>query len=155
MGAKVVQDKGIGESSDSGMAGAHDGDYSGKTSSCSGSEEEKDVLVVCQTSDVSKGEIVGVQVINGGNMVDYLSLLLMRLFKLKRRSIQVEAQNLVNVAGGTLVTSVYVKNPGNDSEVTPEGVAGKTESVDAPVCSKPVEPLIQALDKIENYSYWK
>lgn len=40
-----------------------------------------------------------------------------------------------------MVTSVYVKNPGNDSEVTPEGVAGKTESVDAPVCSKPVEPL--------------
>ncbi|WZY83102.1 hypothetical protein YC2023_029486 [Brassica napus] len=113
------------ESSGSGMAGAHDGDSSGK-----------DVVVVHQSSDVLKGETTGVQVINEGKVDDLLVGAMVQTEKEDNLYKDAE-KNLVEVACETVVD---VKNQGNDSEAKQEGVAGETETVDA-VCCKPVEPL--------------
>ncbi|RID70894.1 hypothetical protein BRARA_C02870 [Brassica rapa] len=114
------------ESSGSGMAGAHDGDSSGK-----------DVVVVHQSSDVLKGETTaGVQVINEGKVDDLLVGAMVQTEKEDNLYKDAE-KNLVEVACETVVD---VKNQGNDSEVKQEGVAGETETVDA-VCCKRVEPL--------------
>ena len=113
------------ESSGSGMAGAHDGDSSGK-----------DVVVVHQSSDVLKGETTGVQVINEGKVDDLLVGAMVQTEKEDNLFKDAE-KNLVEVACETVVD---VKNQGNDSEAKQEGVAGETETVDA-VCCKPVEPL--------------
>lgn len=114
------------ESSGSGMAGAHDGDSSGK-----------DVVVVHQSSNVLKGETTaGVQVINEGKVDDLLVGAMVQTEKEDNLYKDAE-KNLVEVACETVVD---VKNQGNDSEVKQEGVAGETETVDA-VCCKRVEPL--------------
>ncbi|KAH0933662.1 hypothetical protein HID58_010779 [Brassica napus] len=114
------------ESSGSGMAGAHDGDSSGK-----------DVVVVHQSSDVLKGETTaGVQVINEGKVDDLLVGAMVQTEKEDNLYKDAE-KNLVEVACETVVD---VKNQGNDSEVKQEGVAGETETVDA-MCCKRVEPL--------------
>lgn len=107
------------------MAGAHDGDSSGK-----------DVVVVHQSSDVLKGETTGVQVINEGKVDDLLVGAMVQTEKEDNLYKDAE-KNLVEVACETVVD---VKNQGNDSEAKQEGVAGETETVDA-VCCKPVEPL--------------
>ncbi|CAF1702908.1 replication stress response regulator SDE2-like [Brassica napus] len=127
----------------SGLGMAHDGDSSGKASSSRGSEEEKDVVVVCQSSDVPKGEIIGVQVINEGKSGDLPVTVVDAIVQTeKEENSSVDAEkNLVEVTCGTLVMSVDVKSQGNDSEVKPEGVAGETESVDDTVCCLPVGPL--------------
>ncbi|CAN6861119.1 unnamed protein product [Brassica oleracea] len=125
-GSQVVPDKGTGESSGSVMDG-------GKTSSSSGSEEEKDV-VVRQSSDVPKGEVTGVQVVVEEKMDDS-SLTVVDAV------VQNEKENTVEAASEALVSSVPVKNQGNDSEVKTVGAAGDTESVDAAMCCKPEEPL--------------
>lgn len=133
-GSLVVSDKDSDESSGSVMAGSRDGDSSGKASSNSGSEEEKDI-VVHQSSDVPKGEITGVQVINEEKMEDSPVTVAdaTRQVDKKENSSGDAEKNLVEVACETLITPVAVKNQGNDSEVKPEGVAGET--------GKPVELL--------------
>lgn len=125
-GCQVVLDKGTGESSGSVMDG-------GKASSGSGSEEEKDV-VVNQSSDVPKGEMTGVQVVNEEKMDDSSVTVVDGV-------VQTEKENTVEAASEALVSSVPAENQGNDSEVKTVGAAGDTESVDAAMCCKPEEPL--------------
>lgn len=125
-GCQVVLDKGTGESSGSVMDG-------GKASSGSGSEEEKDV-VVNQSSDVPKGEMTGVQVVNEEKMDDSSVTVVDAV-------VQNEKENTVEAASEALVSSVPAENQGNDSEVKTVGAAGDTESVDAAMCCKPEEPL--------------
>ncbi|KAF2611596.1 hypothetical protein F2Q70_00009443 [Brassica cretica] len=95
------------------------------------------------SSDVPKGEIIGVQVINEGKSGDLPVTVVDAIVQTeKEENSSVDAEkNLVEVTCGTLVTSVDVKIQGNDSEVKPEGVAGETESVDDTVCCLPVGPL--------------
>ncbi|KFK30676.1 hypothetical protein AALP_AA6G013600 [Arabis alpina] len=130
-GSLVVSDKDSDESSGLVMAG----DFSGKGSCNSGSEEEKEI-VVHQSLDVSKGEITGVQGVNEEKMDDSP----VALAEKEENSNGDVEKNPVEVACETVITSVAVKNQGNDSEVKPEGVAAETESVNA-ACSKPGEPL--------------
>lgn len=134
--SQVVPDKGTGESSGSVMEG-------GKASSSCGSEEEKDV-VVNKSSDVPKGEITGVQVVNQEKMDDspVVTVDAMVQTEKEENSSGGAEKNMVEAASDTLVSSAPAKNQGNDSEVKTVGDAGETESVDASaVCCKPVEPL--------------
>ncbi|KAL0642359.1 hypothetical protein Bca4012_040649 [Brassica carinata] len=134
-GSQVVLDKGTGESSGSVMDG-------GNASGGSGSEEEKDV-VVNQCSDVPKGEVTGVQVVIEEKMDDSSLTVVDAVVQNEKEenSCGDAEKNRVEAASETLVSSVPVKNQGNDSEVKTVGAAGDTESVDAAMCCKPEEPL--------------
>lgn len=133
-GSQVVSDKDSDESSGSVMAGAQDG---GKASCNSGSEEEKDI-VVQQSSDVPKGEITDVQLINEEKIDDSPVAIVDAMGQTEKESGDTE-KSLVEVACETSVANAM--GQGNDSEVKTGGAAGETESVDAAVCCKPVEPL--------------
>lgn len=123
------------------MTEAHDGDTCGK-SSCNSSSEEENDIVVRQSSDVVKVEITGVQAINREKIDDLpvAAADAMGHTEKEEKSSGDAEKILIEVAGETSVTSVAVKNQGNDSDVKTGRAAGETESVDA-VCCKPVTPL--------------
>ncbi|CAN8237699.1 unnamed protein product [Cochlearia groenlandica] len=131
-GSGAVIDKGIGESSGSVIG---DGG-SGKASSNSGSEEEKDI-VMHQTSDVRKGEIIGVQVSNEEKMGDSLVVVVESMAQTEKK------QSSSGDGGKDLVAcEPIIINQVNDCEVEiGGGAAGETACVDDAGCCKPVEPL--------------
>lgn len=101
------------------MDGAHYGDSSGKASCNSGSEEEKD-SVVLQSSDVPKKEITGAQVINEEKMDDSPVAVVDAMGQTvkEENSSGVDAEkNLAESACETLTTCVAVDKQENDSQV--------------------------------------